>query len=330
MQQASIARAVIDIGSNTIEVLVAHSQPNELQTIEHQSTLARLGESVNENGEISSDKMKTAVDAVRKYQELAKQHGAEQILALATEALREASNKQEFVDTVKRETGVEVQLISGYVEATLDYFGATSSQDAPKGAGVLDVGGGSTEIVIAKNGDIRWLTSFPLGSGTIHDRFLHSDPATHQEMQAARSFLTDYIQRLHLPETPPALIVTGSSASSLLKLAQHAFKLDEQTRSLTYRDLCACQGLLNALPAAEIAKRFEQDIDRARILAAGSLVMQIAMEYLHLNEIHVSSHGVREGTLLACARYGDGWLQEVNRIASSRQVTPPAVDAQKV
>lgn len=329
MQQASTIRAVIDIGSNTIEVLVARCQPNELETIEHRSTLARLGESVNEHGEISSDKMKTAVDAVRQYQELAKQHGAEQILALATEALREASNKQDFLDTIKRETGVEVQLISGYTEATLDYYGATFHPDAPSGAGVLDVGGGSAEIVIAKNGDISWLTSFPIGSGTIHDRFLHSNPATYQEMEEARSFLTDYIQRLHIPETPPALIVTGSSASSLLKLARRAFKLDEGTHILTYRDLSACQGLLNALPAEEIAQRFEQNIDRARILTAGSLVMQIVMEYLHLNEIHISSHGVREGALLACSRYGNNWLQEINRIASSRQGTPPAVDAKK-
>lgn len=330
MQQASTIRAVIDIGSNTIEVLVARCQPNALETIEHQSTLARLGESVNENGEISSDKMQTAVDAVRKYQELAKQSRAEQILALATEALREASNKQDFLDTIKRETGVEVQLISGYAEATLDYYGATNSPDTPSGAGVLDVGGGSTEIVIAKNGEIRWLTSFPIGSGSIHDRFLHSDPATYQEMQAARSYLTNYVQRLHISETPPGLIVTGSSASSLLKLAHHAFKLDEHAHRLTYHDLSACQGLLNALPAEEIAQRFEQKLERARILAAGSLLMQVAMEYLHINEIHVSSHGVREGALLACTRYGDAWLEEVNRIASRRQVTPPAVDAQKV
>lgn len=316
MQQASTIQAVIDIGSNTIEVLVARCRPEDLETIEHQSTLARLGESVNENGEISSDKMQTAVDAVRKYQELAKQRGAEQILALATEALREASNKQEFLDTIKRETGVEVQLISGYAEATLDYFGATCSPRTPSGAGVLDVGGGSTEIVTAKNGHITWLTSVPIGSGAIHDRYLHSDPATHEEMEAARSYLTNYMQTLRIPEMPSALVVTGSSASSLLKLARHAFKLDEKSERMTYDDLSACEGLLGALPAEEIARRFEQNIERARILAAGALVIQAAMRYMHLDEIHVSSHGVREGALLTYARYGDAWLEEVNRIAS--------------
>jgi exopolyphosphatase/pppGpp-phosphohydrolase len=329
MQQASTIRAVIDIGSNTIEVLVARCQTNELETIEHQSTLARLGESVDENGEISSDKMQTAVDAVRKYQELAKQRGAEQIIALATEALREASNKQDFVETIKRETGVEVQLISGYAEATLDYYGATSNPDTPLDAGVLDVGGGSTEIVTAKNGHITWLTSVPIGSGAIHDRYLHSDPATHQEMEAAHSYLANYMQMLRIPEMPPALVVTGSSASSLLKLARHAFKLDEHTHRLTHSDLSACQGLLGALPAEEIAQRFEQNIERVRILAAGALIIQAAMRYMHLDKIHVSSQGVREGALLAYARYGDGWLEEVNRIASKRQASPAGQDTQE-
>ncbi|HEY6541911.1 MAG TPA: CHAD domain-containing protein, partial [Ktedonobacteraceae bacterium] len=123
--------------------------------------------------------------------------------------------------------------------------------------------------------------------------------------------------------------VTGSSASSLLKLAQHAFKLDEHTHRLTHSDLSACQGLLSALPSEEIAQRFEQKLERARILAAGALIMQVAMEYLHINEIHVSSQGVREGALLAYTRYGDGWLEEVNRIASKRQAPPAEQDTQE-
>ena len=91
----------------------------------------------------------------------------------------------------------------------------------------------------------------------------------------------------------------------------------------------ACQGLLGALPAEEIANRFEQNLERARILAAGALIIQVAMEYMHINEIHVSSQGVREGALLAYARYGDGWLEEVNRIASRRQASPAEQDTRE-
>ncbi len=136
-QQASANRAAIDIGSNTIEVLIARCSSDNLEIIEHQSTMARLGESVDDKGEISRDKFKIALDAVRKYQKLAKEHGAEQILAFATEALREARNSQDFIETVKRETAIEVQLISGSAEAVLDYYGATYSSGTPLDAGVL-------------------------------------------------------------------------------------------------------------------------------------------------------------------------------------------------
>ncbi len=316
--QASAIHAAIDIGSNTIEVLIARCSHDNVEIIEHQTTMARLGESVDGKREISRDKFKMALDVVRKYQSLAKNRGAEEILALATEALREARNSQDFIEAVKRQTGIEVQLISGDAEAVLDFFGATYSHSTPSNVEVLDVGGGSTEIVFAKNRSITWLTSIPIGSGAIHDRYLPSDPPTHEEMEAARSYLASQLQMIHTSQPPSTLIVTGSSASSLLKLAKTAFKLDEQEERLTFEDLALCEGLLCALPSKEIAKRYEQDLERARILPAGGLIIQAVMQYLHLDEIHVSSHGVREGALLAYTRYGQHWLEEVNSIASKR------------
>src|SRR5436305_13305564 len=102
-QQASAIYAAIDIGSNTIEALIARCSPTNVEMIEHQTTMVRLGESVDEKGEISRDKFKMALDAVSKYQKLAKKHGAEEILALATEALREARNSQDFIEAIKNE-----------------------------------------------------------------------------------------------------------------------------------------------------------------------------------------------------------------------------------
>src|SRR5947209_6224111 len=135
-QQTSTVRAVLDIGSNTIEVLVARCLPGDLEILEHQATMARLGESVEESGEFSREKVDDALDAIRKYQELAKEQGAEQILALATEATREARNGQEFLDTIKREPGIEAQAISGPAEAVLDHYGATYRQATPPDVGL--------------------------------------------------------------------------------------------------------------------------------------------------------------------------------------------------
>ena len=317
-QQAAALYAAFDIGSNTIELLVARCSPNNVETITHQSTMVRLGESVDDKGEIARDKFKMALETVRKYWKLAKNQGVEEILAIATEALREARNSQDFLEAVKRETGIEVQLISGYAEAVLDFYGATYSYSTPSKVGVLDVGGGSTEIVTATHRDITWLTSIPIGSGALHDRYLPSDPPTHEEMAGARSYLASQLQMIHTPELPSTLIVTGSSASSLLKLARTAFKLDEKNERLSFEDLVLCEGLISALPSKEISKRYEQRLERTRILPAGGLIIQAFMQHLQLNEISVSSHGVREGALLAYKRYGQHWLEEVNSIASKR------------
>jgi exopolyphosphatase / guanosine-5'-triphosphate,3'-diphosphate pyrophosphatase len=211
-----------------------------------------------------------------------------------------------------------VQLISGSTEAVLDYYGATYSSGTPTDAGVVDVGGGSAEIVTAKNKRITWLTSVPIGSGVLHDRYLPSDPPTHEEREAARSYLANQLQMIHIQLASPALIVTCSSATSLLKLARRAFKLDEQSDRLILEDLALCEGLLSALPAKEIAQRFDQQLERAVILPAGGLIIQAVMQYLHINEIRVSSHGVREGALLAYTRYGEHWLEEVKSIATKR------------
>jgi len=326
-QQTSAIRAAIDIGSNTIEVLIARCLPGDLEIIEHQTTMARLGESVDNSGEISRDKFNIALDAVHEYQQLAKKQKAEQILAVATEALREARNGRDFLEAIKRETGVEVQLISGSAEAVLDYYGTTYGSGAPSDVGVLDVGGGSTELILAKNRHITWLTSIPIGSGAIHDRYLPSDPPTDEEMKATSSYLAQYLPTIGIPEAPPALIVTGSSASSLLKLTKHAFKLDVQHNRLAIEDLMRCEGLLSALPAEEIARRFEQRLERARILAAGALIIQAMMQYFHLDEVRVSSHGVREGALLAYTRFGEHWLEEVNSIAARQGRTSAEQDA---
>ncbi len=317
--QTSIIYAAIDIGSNTIELLIARCSANNLQTIDHQTTMARLGESVDEKGEITRDKFKQALETIDKYQKLAKKRGAKEVLAIATEALREARNHQDFIETVKHETDVAVQIISGYAEATLDFFGATYNRNALSQVGVLDVGGGSTEIVTAENGNITWLTSIPFGSGTIHDRYLASDPPPNKEVEAARSFLASQLQMIHMPKPPSTLIVTGSSASALLKCAQSAFKLDGHDDRLALEDLALFQGLLCALPAKEIAKRYGQRLERARVLPAGGMIIQEMMKYLHVDEIYVSSHGVREGALLAYTRYGQEWLEEINSIASKRK-----------
>ena len=322
-QQSSLSpiRAAIDIGSNTIHIVVARCKSHDLDIIEDQLELVRIGESVTATGAISAEKRDAAIATLCQYQALARQHNAEPVLVVATEAIRQARNSQQFLDDIQRQTGLYVHLISGTVEATLTFLGATYEESreptSPKRLGVMDLGGGSMELVTAKDLHIAWRTSIPIGSGWLHDRYLPTNPPTPDDLAVARTFLQTYLQGMHIKWQPSMLIVTGGSANSLLLLARHAFRLDPSSHRLTHDDLMHCVGLLTALTAEEISQHYGQPLARARILPAGAVIIRAVMSRLNLSEISISPHGIREGVLLAYQRYGEHWLERVSEEAST-------------
>ncbi len=323
-EQAHPMRAAIDIGSNTIHIVVARCTSDDLDIVADEVEMPRIGESVTATGEISPEKRDETLAVLHQYKSLAQQQGAHPILVVATEAIRQAKNSTEFLAAVRRETGLDVQIINGSVEAVLTFYGATyelyKEQKPPAQVAVMDLGGGSIELVMAKNRQVSWHTSIPIGSGWLHDRYLPSNPPSYDEWAVARTFLSTYFQGLHIRRNPPVLIVTGGSANSLLYLAQAAFGLDSVQPRLTHDDLVRCEGLLSALSAEEVALRYRQPLKRARVLPAGVLIIRMVMEQLRLDEIRISPHGIREGTLLAYTRYGEQWLQRVEQEA---EVTAP-------
>jgi exopolyphosphatase/pppGpp-phosphohydrolase len=309
-KQSAPICAAIDIGSNTIHIVVARCFPTTLEILADELALVRIGESVTASGEISPAKTEAALKTLKEYQALAQHHGAEHVFVVATEAIRQARNNAAFLARVKAETGLDVQLISGKAEAAFTFFGATYEAAQQTQIGVMDLGGGSTELVLAWQMRISWRTSLPVGSGWLHDNYLPANPPSSAEIKAATSFLKAYFHRLNLPGEVPALIVTGGSANSLLHLARRAFHHPSESKRLTQEDLARCQGLLSALQAEDVAKLYDEQLARAQVLLAGTLIIRNIMRHLKLEEITVSQHGIREGVLLAYARYGEDWLAE--------------------
>lgn len=319
-EQPSPMRAAIDIGSNTIHIVVARSTPYDLDIVVDREELVRIGESVTATGEISQEKANAAIAVLKRYKTQARRRKADPIFVVATEAIRQASNSADFVEQVRSKTKLAVQLISGNAEAALTFFGTTYEVNKEPGhpaqVGVMDLGGGSLELVTARNNRINWRTSIPIGSGWLHDRYLTSDPPTYDEIAVADAFLQTYFQGMPVKHRPPVLIVTGGSANALLYLVHQAFQMEEHHTHLTQQDLIRCQGLLSSLTAEELADRYDLEVARARILLAGALIIQTVMSRLHINEIQISSHGIREGILLAYERYGERWLDIVSSTAS--------------
>jgi exopolyphosphatase/guanosine-5'-triphosphate,3'-diphosphate pyrophosphatase len=285
-----VRRACIDIGSNTTRLLVAECSGDRLQEVHQKRSFTRIGRDVLRGGKISEQKIEEVVEVVESQLRLARELGAERITGVATAAIRIASNGAELAQTIEERCGLEIEILSPEKEATLAFLGAARTLGhVPRGRlGVVDVGGGSSELVVGDAPDqVTWCASFGVGSGELADRCLHSDPPSAAELSAARARVARALKLID-PPRPEEVVAVGGSAASLRRLAGPLLDRDAFARSLA---LLASQG------AAEVAGRFKLDVERVRLLPAGLLILQGASELLG-SPLQVGRGGVREGVLL--------------------------------
>lgn len=309
--------AAIDVGSNTIHLVVARPTRDgrDLRYLADEQDLTRLGEDVSATGAIGAERQARAIAVIREQAALAKEKGASTILGIATEGVRAASNASAFLDAVREETGLRLAIISGEQEAALTYWGATSEYpDAGERRAVLDLGGGSLEIVIGAGPAILWRVSLPLGSGALHDHYAPTDPPVTDELEAVRSAVAEALRPLELPLPVASALACGGTATTLVVLAARA--LDEapesggaEWQSLSHERLEALVVLLQRSPARDISARYGVDEARARLLGAGATVLLGALDRLGVKALRVSRRGIREGALLAYAHAGEQWLE---------------------
>ena len=313
--------AAIDVGSNTIHLVVgvAHGEHNDrLEVRKDALEFVRLGAGVGNGGRIAPDRFERGLTVLKRLRALATQAGAQAILCAATEVMRKAANGPEFLARAKTDLGLDISVISGEQEASLTFWGATSDralgQEEP--VAVADLGGGSMELVLGLGQRLTWRRSVPLGSGTMHDRFIQSDPPTPDEIAALRSDVSSFLNTLDLPEqTQQAglLIVCGGTATTLLTFSQHALGIPPTQTSLSRAEVEQGIATLLTYPAEEIARRYSVEAPRAQILSAGAAVLLELMPRLSVEQMEISRRGIREGMILSHARHGSAWLDAAER-----------------
>jgi exopolyphosphatase/guanosine-5'-triphosphate,3'-diphosphate pyrophosphatase len=284
--------ACIDIGSNTTRVLVAEAQRGRLTEVLQRRAFTRLGRGLAAGGSIPREKIDEVVRVVGEQRRLAETAGAQALRAVATAAIRGAGNRDEVVDAVGG-CGVELNVLDAAEEARLAFLGATHTHAGllDGTVGVVDVGGGSTEIAVGTLGaGVRWWGSVPIGSSRLTDEELRSDPPAHAELAAMDRRAREALAALDVPPAGYAMGV-GGSATSLRRLVGPVLDAESLDRAL---------GVLSAHPAAVVAERFEIELERVTLLPAGLLVLAAAARRLG-RELHVGCGGLREGVLLDLA-----------------------------
>jgi exopolyphosphatase / guanosine-5'-triphosphate,3'-diphosphate pyrophosphatase len=285
-----VRRACIDIGSNTTRLLVADCDGDRLVEVHQERAFTHVRRGLTAHEEIAPDKIAEVVSIVGAQLETARQLGAADIRGVATAAVRRAANGEALVSAVRRSCGFEVAILSAEEEARLAFAGAARTlADVPSAPlGVVDVGGGSCELVVGTAPDrVSWFASFEIGSGQIADECLRSDPPTADEIGRARRRVAEVLDGVRPPRAA-RVVAVGGSATSLRRIAGAVLDAGAFARVLA---------LLAVERSTDVARRFALDADRVRLLPAGLLILEAASERFGA-PLEIAQGGLREGVLL--------------------------------
>lgn len=294
--------AVIDIGTNSIKMIVAERAPSgEILVVAQDRAITRLGEGLAASGQIAPDAMERALSALARLADQARSAAPERIAAIGTAALREAANGQEFIVKAKERAGVTVEIISGAREAALAYNSVRRdptlrvSHDKP--LLVFDIGGGSTELVCGTGHSITACASLPIGAVRLTERYFISDPPADREYHAACLQAEEVIGSLHSCREPSVHVAgvggTATNAASVAMGGAGGIHGSEITR-LQVEDVAR---LLCSMPLAERRRVPGLEPARADIILGGMAILSALMASFQADSFTVSVRGIRYGLL---------------------------------
>jgi exopolyphosphatase/guanosine-5'-triphosphate,3'-diphosphate pyrophosphatase len=285
--------ACVDIGSNTTRVLVADVRAGRLREVLVERSFTRLGRELRRTGALPPAAVDAVALAVAEQLAVARNAGAERIRVVATAAIRQAVNGGDLCVAVRERTGVPVDVLTGEEEARLAFDGATRTHAAPlRGrVAVVDVGGGSCEVAVGtKVGGVEWSASLAIGSGSLAETCLRSDPPRREELDEVLRQAAAAFAELDVPPVTDAIAVGGSATSTARLVGP---RIDAETVERAMRELCG-------RPSEEVGREHGLDPERVRLLPAGLRLLEAAADRLGC-ALAVGRGGLREGACLQLA-----------------------------
>ena len=300
--------AAIDIGTNSIRLAVVREEENQrLTMLTQQREVVRLGEGEFATNLMTPDAIARGALVCARFADMARGFGAEEIVAFATAAVREADNRDEFVERVRREAQVEVHVISGVEEARLIWLGVSSGIDlGERTAMLIDIGGGSTEVIVGKSGGHEILESLKLGAIRLSNRFFNTDgPIPAEQFERVLRYVVGIAAPVTRRIAKRGFDLAVGSAGTITTLADIvARKLGDapvgSTRNYVFRlpDLIEVNQMLCKLPLKERLRVPGMDASRADIILGGAAIVQTLMQECGAQELMLSERGLRDGILL--------------------------------
>jgi exopolyphosphatase / guanosine-5'-triphosphate,3'-diphosphate pyrophosphatase len=292
--------AAVDVGSNTVHALVADVVRGRLVDVAHYVEMPELGAQVARTGAIGP-RAKPAIRALRSVVARARTHDFELLIAGATEAVRQASDRETFVSEAGEAIGTTVRIIGSHREAELSFQGVASRHAARREWLMVDLGGASTEIAIGNGRKMVRSATLPIGSGVLASTYFSDPPKPDERARMRKAALREVA---HAPDAEvERLVVTGGTASNLPLLLSKR----NPPSVLTTADLLTCESRLDAARASAVATKFGLPSNRIKAMRAGVEALLLLLDWYGLAVLQISHEGLRHGMLLSYLERGDDW-----------------------
>jgi exopolyphosphatase/guanosine-5'-triphosphate,3'-diphosphate pyrophosphatase len=305
----------VDLGSNSVHLVVAVVAGHRLQPLVDESVFLGLGSAIVGRGYLGRAARGELTATLVRYADTARRLGAGQITFLGTEPIRRAADAATIVHEVDVAAGAPLHVLSHEEEAYLTIIGVTEGSPVTHETLVIDVGGGSSEFCTVDPAHRPAAFGLQLGSARLTDQVVTHDPPTATEVAAVRAAAAAAIRQAPVAH-PTEIVAVGGTASNLLKVLPAAM-LD---RTLTRERIAEALGILASEPAAVASERHLINPIRARILPAGAAIFDAILEHYGTDQIRVSEAGVREGAILAVDHAGPTWRDQLADLAHGWRV----------
>ena len=293
--------ASIDIGTNTILLLIARIEGETFRPLSDRETVVRLGEGLRKSGLLSQEAMKRGVQTLAHYMEHCRAMGVQKVFAVGTSALREAKNSNDFLKMVKDKLDLNIEVISGEEEASLSFLAVTRDlKETEKQILVVDVGGGSTELILGKGEHVSQWVSLPLGLVHFTEQFLTSDPVRDREWEMMVEVIKRVLSKIPHPDQSVSMVSVGGTGTTLASVEQGLKEFDPGKihHFVLTKDAIRNQLLLYRSKTIEERKKIPGLAPaRVDVILAGGTILYMAMEEFGGPSVLISCHGVRYGLL---------------------------------
>jgi exopolyphosphatase/guanosine-5'-triphosphate,3'-diphosphate pyrophosphatase len=299
--------AVIDVGTNSVLLLICQLEDRLVKTICDRAVITRLGEELSEKGDLSREAMRRTAEAVSGYLDLSWDMGADRVEIIGTSALREARNSDEFIGMVRRQTGSPIRVISGEEEARLSFISVACDPSLPLPEGLIavtDIGGGSTEVILGRGREMLLHRSFDIGAVKLTERFLRSDPPGKVEIEELMRYLREVWERIETVAVQ-ALVGIGGTVTTMGAMKLQMAEFDPTAVHGMKFSVEEVEGSLYRLASMSVSERAElpgMESGRADIIVAGIAILLSLMRRFNLSKMTVSSRGLRYGVIFEEAK----------------------------